>query len=1023
MSSLSPPPGAPLVHVGGRRPLGSTPTAPSSTSASSSTNPSRMSRTSMSVGPGLSPAPSPGMRGPSSPASAPATAVVMSQPGGGGGGGAFGTLAPGTLVRVGAYTCTIKRYLSQGGFAHVYLVTVPQPIPMPPPAKATNLLVLKRMAVPDKEALVIVRNEVETHKQLRSHPYIAHFLEASASTIQAPSGSSTAGGYEIFILMEYCPGGGLIDLMNARLRNRLRESEILHIFAQVCEGVAHMHHQDPPILHRDLKVENILLVPPPTSQGPPGSLASCSHNAESISFKLCDFGSAVSIRSRAPPASMDAARALEVDLNRHTTLQYRAPEMVDVYRRPPVAIGEPADIWALGILLYKLCYYTTPFEENGGGPLAIVNVRYRFPSQPHYSESLKGVIKSILVERAEMRPSIDRLRVNVARLRSVTPPADALKRVAAEDGVATSPAPRSSSSKPVPNLPPNSTGGSSFPPVSASSLPTSSAASLASPLSPPLPPLPVRASPHTAALTDDLITFRDDSSRNGGSSSGAAGGRHTAGNGDGAETSAKAEMEKELRELEAKMDSKASMRRGRPTRTATIGSIVASSSALSTPVTSPGLEKPGMWTDLQQPAPSPQPAPSSIQQKMDLWKELEKPSPTLDRPKPAPPSVQAKNDLWQELEKSSPGAERNPNGKAGLWTDVQEPTPSPKPVPSTVQQKMDLWQELEKPSPALERPKPTPPSLQSKMDLWQELEKPSPASERTKPTPPSLQSKMDLWQELEKPSPALERPKPTPPSLQPKMDVWSELDKPSPTMTRPKATSPAIQPKNELDRPSPMIIRPKAISPAIQPKNELDKPSPMIIRPKAISPAIQPKKDLWHGNTNEVEKPSPPAMIRPKATAPSLQPKPDIWHAHEIDNPISAAERFPDLEAPDRRDTSPAVSEQPRSPAVAVAVAPVPPPAAEQQTPSPVPEEPFRGVSHLIARWQAHAENPSSTAMVGSGGSTTSMSPSSSSSALAGNGPGAGAGASQGSYGGKGVSLGPSRDEPPRKARLPGRDI
>ncbi|KAE8268166.1 hypothetical protein A4X09_0g4165 [Tilletia walkeri] len=992
MSSLSPPPGAPLVHVGGRRPLGSTPTAPSSTSASSSTNPSRMSRTSMSVGPGLSPVPSPGMRGPSSPASAPATAVAMSQPQGGG--GAFGTLAPGTLVRVGAYTCTIKRYLSQGGFAHVYLVTVPQPIPMPPPAKATNLLVLKRMAVPDKEALVIVRNEVETHKQLRSHPYIAHFLEASASTIQAPSGSSTAGGYEIFILMEYCPGGGLIDLMNARLRNRLRESEILHIFAQVCEGVAHMHHQDPPILHRDLKVENILLVPPPTSQGPPGSLASCSHNAESISFKLCDFGSAVSIRSRAPPASMDAARALEVDLNRHTTLQYRAPEMVDVYRRPPVAIGEPADIWALGILLYKLCYYTTPFEENGGGPLAIVNVRYRFPSQPHYSESLKGVIKSILVERADMRPSIDRLRVNVARLRSVTPPADALKRVAAEDGVATSPAPRSSSSKPVPNLPSNSTGGSSFPPVSASSLPTSSTASLASPLSPPLPPLPARASPHTAALTDDLITFRDDSSRNGGGSSGAAGGRHTVGNGDGAETSAKAEMEKELRELEAKMDSKASMRRGRPTRTATIGSIVASSSALSTPVISPGLEKPGMWTAFQQPAPSPQPAPSSIQQKMDLWKELEKPSPALDRPKPAPPSIQAKNDLWQELEKSSPGAERNPNGKAGLWTDVQEPTPSPKPVPSTVQQKMDLWQELEKPSPALERPKPTP---------------------------PSLQSKMDLWQELEKPSPALERPKPTPPSLQPKMDVWSELDKPSPTMTRPKATSPAIQPKNELDRPSPMIIRPKAISPAIQPKNELDKPSPMIIRPKVISPAIQPKKDLWHGSTNEVEKLSSPAMIRPKATAPSLQPKPDIWHAHEIDNPISAAERFPDLEAPDRRDTSPAVLEQPRSPAVAVA--PVPPPAAEQQTPSPVPEEPFRGVSHLIARWQAHAENPSSTAMVGSGGSTTSMSPSSSSSALAGNGPGAGAGTSQGSYGGKGVSLGPSRDEPPRKARLPGRDI
>ena len=56
--------------------------------------------------------------------------------------------------------------------------------------------------------------------------------------------------------MEFCPGGGIIDMMNRRLRERLTESEILQIFVDVCEAVAAMHNLRPPLLHRDLKVGN-----------------------------------------------------------------------------------------------------------------------------------------------------------------------------------------------------------------------------------------------------------------------------------------------------------------------------------------------------------------------------------------------------------------------------------------------------------------------------------------------------------------------------------------------------------------------------------------------------------------------------------------------------------------------------------------------------------------------------------------------------------------------------------------------
>lgn len=125
-------------------------------------------------------------------------------------------------------------------------------------------------------------------------------------------------GYEVFILMEYCSGGGIIDFMNTRLQNRLTEQEILKIFSDVVEGVCWMHTRDPPLMHRDLKVENILL-------SGPGQ------------YKLCDFGS-TAVPKPKPAQTMQEIQELEADLNKHTTIQYRAPEMCDVWSRKGVGL-------------------------------------------------------------------------------------------------------------------------------------------------------------------------------------------------------------------------------------------------------------------------------------------------------------------------------------------------------------------------------------------------------------------------------------------------------------------------------------------------------------------------------------------------------------------------------------------------------------------------------------------------------------------------------------------------------------
>lgn len=268
-----------------------------------------------------------------------------------------GTFAPGTKIQVGSHRVVIQKYLSEGGFAHVYVVRLPKPV------DGTDVAVLKRVAVPDKDALRSMRTEVETMKRLKGHRPIVTYIDSHASEMRG-------GGYEVFLLMEYCSGGGLIDFMNTRLQHRLTEPEIVAIFADIAEGVACMHYLKPPLLHRDIKVENVLIA----------------SDGSARRFKLCDFGSASP--ARPAPSTVVECRLMDDDVQKHTTLQYRSPEMIDVYRKQP--LNEKSDIWALGVLLYKLCYYTTPFEDQG--QLAILNASYRFPSHPTFSDRIKKLI-------------------------------------------------------------------------------------------------------------------------------------------------------------------------------------------------------------------------------------------------------------------------------------------------------------------------------------------------------------------------------------------------------------------------------------------------------------------------------------------------------------------------------------------------------------------------------------------------------------------------------------------------------
>lgn len=133
-----------------------------------------------------------------------------------------------------------------------------------------------------------------------------------------------AGMHQISIVSELCTEGNLFDLLVKFGGKGLNEQQVIHIVKDVCRGLLHMHNQMPPIAHRDIKVENILL--------------------SNKKFKLCDFGSASS-ETLHFDSSMNENMIEDAfeHYEKYTTMMYRPPEMIDKYKR--FSVSTKVDIW------------------------------------------------------------------------------------------------------------------------------------------------------------------------------------------------------------------------------------------------------------------------------------------------------------------------------------------------------------------------------------------------------------------------------------------------------------------------------------------------------------------------------------------------------------------------------------------------------------------------------------------------------------------------------------------------------
>lgn len=249
----------------------------------------------------------------------------------------FIPLEPGQKVRDGKYS--VERQLAFGGLSAIYLLR----------DENNEFFVLKEAVVPQggNESLRAKAQEMlEREAFLLSrlnHPNIARVLDYFVEAERH------------YLLMEYVRGSDLRKL--TREFGPQKEEDVLLWAAQLAEILDYLHTQDPPVIHRDLSPDNLIL-------------------REDGQIEVIDFGA----------ANLFAGTATGTMIGKHA---YIAPEQ---FRGK----AEPAsDIYAFGCTVYFLLTGEDP------EPLGVSHPRHR---QPAVSEKTDELVARCTAMEPQDRP-------------------------------------------------------------------------------------------------------------------------------------------------------------------------------------------------------------------------------------------------------------------------------------------------------------------------------------------------------------------------------------------------------------------------------------------------------------------------------------------------------------------------------------------------------------------------------------------------------------------------------------------
>ena len=171
--------------------------------------------------------------------------------------------------------------------------------------------------------------------------------------------------------MEYIDGISLLDTIKKEENHYIEEQRALKIFAQIVK--ANIYCQNKNICHRDIKLENILVI-----------------NDDII--KLIDFGFAIKSNKETYQNLFCGSPS------------YMAPEIINKEKY----IAQYSDIWSLGVLFYSMLYGKFPFKAQTQDELftKINKAQVVFPHDIKINNKIKKLLTEIFVKIPSQRPSL-----------------------------------------------------------------------------------------------------------------------------------------------------------------------------------------------------------------------------------------------------------------------------------------------------------------------------------------------------------------------------------------------------------------------------------------------------------------------------------------------------------------------------------------------------------------------------------------------------------------------------------------
>lgn len=164
-----------------------------------------------------------------------------------------------------------------------------------------------------------------------------------------------------YLILPYCKEGSVFKFISKG--KRITEEQCWNLLHDVAAGLSYMHERTPPLIHQDIKPDNILI-------------------SDEGRYMITDFG--ISTKVRNTIATMQNAASTMSS----GTLAYMGPERFSTKPKPLMA----SDVWSLGAMMYELMTGGNPPFGNHGGALQKGGADIPEIEEKEFSDQLKEMV-------------------------------------------------------------------------------------------------------------------------------------------------------------------------------------------------------------------------------------------------------------------------------------------------------------------------------------------------------------------------------------------------------------------------------------------------------------------------------------------------------------------------------------------------------------------------------------------------------------------------------------------------------